>query len=86
MLNEVMINENRNLEEIATLFNRLNIVYKDKLELEFQSQVGLPVSSSVTVQIYKPLKNVKIVLNQLDMYSNVFTKVADYASKSPPSK
>lgn len=84
MLNDVMINENRNLEEIATLFNRLNLVYKDKLELEFQSQVGLPVSSSVTVQIYKPLKTVKIVLNQLDMYSNVFSRFADYAYKSTP--
>lgn len=77
-----MLGENRNLEEIAQLFNRLNLVYKDKLELERQSQVGLPVSSSVTVQVYKPLTDMKIVFNQLDMYSNVFTGVADHTYKS----
>lgn len=80
-----MTYQNRNLEEIATLFNRLNVVYKDKLELEFQSQVGLPVSSSVTVQVYKPVKMVKIVLNQLDMCNNVFSKVANHAYESSPS-
>lgn len=82
MLNEVMLYQQPNLEEIAQLFNRLNIVYKDKLEMEMQNYIGLPVSSSITVQVYKPMTNMKIVLNQSDMYSNVFTKIADHAFKS----
>lgn len=76
------MSEQRNLEEIAQLFNRLNIVYKDKLEIEIRNHVGLPVSSSITVQVYKPVTNMKIVLNQSDVYSNVFTKVADHISKT----
>ncbi|KAK7582636.1 hypothetical protein V9T40_014081 [Parthenolecanium corni] len=86
LLNGVMLSENKNLEEIAQLFNRLNLVYKDKLELERQSQVGLPVSSSITIQVYKPLTDMKIAFNQLDMYSNVFTGVADYTYKSSSQK
>lgn len=50
--------------------------------MERQSQVGLPVSSSITIQVYKPLTDMKIVFNQLDMYSNVFIGVADHAYKS----
>ncbi len=85
MLNKLLLSENRKLDEIAQIFNRLNVVYKDKLELELQNHVGQPVSSSVTVQVYKPLTNMKILLNQSDMYKNVFTKIADHAYKSSQS-
>lgn len=82
MLNEVMMSHPTDLEEVAQLFNRLNLVYKDKLEMEIQNHMGLPVSSSITVQVYKPLTNMKTILNQSDMYSNVFIKIADHAYKA----
>lgn len=85
MLNEIMMNHPTDLEEVAQLFNRLNLVYKDKLEMEIQNHMGLPVSSSITVQVYKPLTNMKTVLNQSDMYSNVFIKIADHAYKTTQS-
>lgn len=82
MLYEIILNDYKDLEQISRIFNRLNIVYKDKLEMEIQNHVGLPVSSSITVQVYKPLTNMKITLNQSDMYSNVFTKIIDHMYKS----
>lgn len=85
MLNEVMMSHPTDLEEVAQLFNRLNLVYKDKLEMEIQNHMGLPVSSSITVQVYKPLTNMKTILNQSDMYSNVFIKIADHAYKATQS-
>jgi hypothetical protein len=65
---------------IAELFDHLNEVYRSFLECEMQSHLGTPASSSLSVSPSKS-QSVSpkswIVIDQSDMYTNVFSKFVE---------
>lgn len=70
---------------VAELFDHLNEVYRNFLQSEMQCLVATPASSSLSVSpsklpqiIPKPC----IVIDQSDMYTNVFSKFVDRARES----
>nr|CAD7438832.1 unnamed protein product [Timema bartmani] len=66
---------------VAELFDHLNDVYRSFLEVEMQSQMGTPASSALSVSPPKPSAPVvlkaPVVVDQADMYTNVFSRFAD---------
>lgn len=70
---------------IAKLFDHLNDVYRSFLEVEMQSQMGTPASSGLSVSPARPAAPVQpkapVVIDQSDMYTNVFSRFADRHTK-----
>ncbi|PNF37761.1 hypothetical protein B7P43_G11318 [Cryptotermes secundus] len=70
---------------IAELFDHLNDVYRSFLEVEMQSQMGTPASSGLSVSPARPAAPVQpkapVVIDQSDMYTNVFSRFADRHTK-----
>lgn len=70
---------------VAELFDHLNEVYRNFLQNEMQNHIGTPASSSLSVSPIKcapsPFKN-WIVIDQSDMYTNVFSKFVERAKDS----
>ncbi|KAJ9577097.1 hypothetical protein L9F63_006334, partial [Diploptera punctata] len=74
--------ENRgHLVVIAELFDHLNNVYRSFLEVEMQSQMGTPASGGLSVSPARPaapvIQKAPVVIDQSDMYTNVFSRFAD---------
>ncbi|GLH05996.1 Uncharacterized protein GBIM_11526 [Gryllus bimaculatus] len=67
---------------ISELFDHLNDVYRSFLEVEMQSQMGMPASSGLSVSPAKPTVPVapkaSVVIDQADLYTHVFSHFADY--------
>lgn len=67
---------------ISELFDHLNEVYRSFLEVEMQSQMGTPASSGLGVSPAKPsaptAPKASVVIDQADLYTNVFSRFADY--------
>lgn len=77
VLRDTTQNCNCNLEEIGNMFDHLNAVYRNYLEVKMQSQIGLPVSSPEPTQSEQDATT-KIIIDQSDMYTNVLSKLADH--------
>ena len=60
------------------MFDHLNAVYRNYLELKMQSQIGLPVSSPEPAPTEQDATTTKVIIDQSDMYTNVLSKLADH--------
>ncbi|XP_063227764.1 regulator of MON1-CCZ1 complex isoform X2 [Bacillus rossius redtenbacheri] len=69
------------LVAIAELFDHLNDVYRNYLEVEMMSQMGTPATSSLGMtppKVAAPSQQkAQVVIDQADMYTNVFSRFAD---------
>ncbi|XP_049810731.1 regulator of MON1-CCZ1 complex-like [Schistocerca nitens] len=70
---------------ISELFDHLNDVYWSFLEVEMQSQMGTPASTGLSVSSAKPtvpaVPKASVVIDQADLYTNVFSKYADHSKE-----
>lgn len=63
------------LMEMPTVFNKLNIVYRNYLENEIQNQMGTPLQNNVkNVTTVAENFKYKLLLDQSDMYSHILSK------------
>lgn len=66
----------KHLEYIGKIFNRLNIAYRSKLELDLNSRIsGVRQPNSVVLQPFRPWIPLKVILDQSDVYSHVLSKI-----------
>ncbi|KAJ1531899.1 hypothetical protein ONE63_000544 [Megalurothrips usitatus] len=75
----------KHLVVVAELFDHLNEVYRSFLQSELQGHIGTPASSSLSVSPSKPPATAHkncIVIDQSDMYTNVFSKFIERAKDS----
>lgn len=63
------------LEELAEIFDQINIVYKNYLEQSMKSQIGLPPSMSKPDD--DPVVEFRTVIDQSFIYTYVFCKLAE---------
>ncbi|XP_018344174.1 PREDICTED: uncharacterized protein C18orf8 [Trachymyrmex septentrionalis] len=63
------------LMEMPTVFDKLNIVYRNYLENEIQNQMGMPLQNNVkNVTTVAENFKYKLLLDQSDMYSHILSK------------
>ncbi|KYN19581.1 Uncharacterized protein C18orf8 like protein [Trachymyrmex cornetzi] len=63
------------LMEMPTVFDKLNIVYRNYLENEIQNQMGTPLQNNVkNVTTVAENFKYKLLLDQSDMYSHILSK------------
>ncbi|KAG8305282.1 hypothetical protein J6590_072389 [Homalodisca vitripennis] len=73
-------NTDEKLEELATVFDRINTVYRSHLVKSVVWQLGSPV-----VALQTPNDNqevTRVVVDQSDMYTDVLSKLADHTDKN----
>lgn len=59
---------------VETIFDKLNVIYKQDADNELFSQMAISTRNSSLPKTYEPPR---VLINQADMFTNVFTLIAD---------
>ncbi|KAK2723768.1 regulator of MON1-CCZ1 complex-like [Artemia franciscana] len=68
--------ESCDLFSLGTVFDKVNEMYRQNVEIELESQMGTPVNSASYLKISTKIRPV-VVVDQCDIYSQVFLPLAD---------
>uniref|UniRef100_A0A1B6LW68 Uncharacterized protein n=1 Tax=Graphocephala atropunctata TaxID=36148 RepID=A0A1B6LW68_9HEMI len=87
VLSEATQNQEDKLEELATVFDSINTVYRSDLVKSVACQLGSPVAGPDLHTTGDTLEVTRVVVDQSDMYTNVLSRLADYTDEnSAPRK